>query len=297
MVVFWASAATLTAATILVVLSPFFRRSGEGVSRSAYDVHVYRDQLAEIERDIEQGFLSPDQAVTASSEIKRRLLSVIDSGQPKTPGIGRTPSRTMIGAIVLAVPAGILSIYMFLGIPSLPDNPLSGRADETEMASEETHFAGMAENLAARLEEEPDDIEGWLMLGRTYNVLGRTRDSVNAHSRAYALSPDNPAAAVGYGEALVIDARGHVSEIALKAFNGALKAEPGNFKGRYFLGLSRSQTPGGMAEAIDIWAAILKDSPPDGPWRGRLEDMIERAKKALANEAATDKDAPETPEG
>lgn len=297
MVVFWALAAMLTVATILVILSPLLRRSREEVSRAAYDVHVYRDQLAEIERDIEQGFLSPDQAATASSEIKRRLLAVIDSGQPKTPGIGRALGRTMIGAIALAVPVGILSLYMFLGIPTLPDNPLSGRTDEAEMAIEEVHFTSMAESLEARLEEEPDDIEGWLMLGRTYNTLGRTRDSINAHSRAYALSPDNPVAAVGYGEALVIDARGHVSEVALKAFNAALKAEPGNFKGRYFIGLSKSQTPGGMAEAIDIWASILKGASPEAPWRGQLEDMIERAKKALENEAATDKAAPETPEG
>ncbi len=286
MVVFWVSAGALTIVTLVVVVFPLFRRPGQVADRAAYGVHVFRDQLSEIERDVEQGFLSPDQAATASYEIKRRLLAIADTGGEKYPGIGRFLSRAMLTAIVLAVPAGIISLYMVLGERNLPDNPLAGRTDEVEMASEARHFTSLADNLLARLEENPEDIDGWLMLGRTYNVLGRTRDSIKAHSRAYALSPDNPDAAAGYGEALVFDARGRVSEVALKAFEAALKSDPGNVKGRYFLGLAKTQTPGKMPEAIEIWTGIVKDAPPDVPWLGGLQDQIERARKTLENEAA-----------
>jgi len=286
MVMFWVSAGVLTLATLLLVLFPLFRRSGQRTDRAAYGAHVFRDQLAEIERDVEQGFLSADQGAVASSEINRRLLAVADSVEEKFPGIRRSLGWTMIAAIALAVPAGIFSVYMMLGAPDLPDNPLAGRADEVKRAGEIGDMMQMAENLSARLEENPKDVEGWLMLGRTYRTMGHMKESTEAFSRAYALNPEIPVIATSYGEALVIVEKGHVSKTARKAFETALTSDPKDIKGRYYLGLAMSQTLEELPEAIEMWSAIVKDASPEAQWVAAVQDQIKRAKESLKNGAA-----------
>ena len=283
MVMFWVYAGTLTVAVLSSVLLPLFRRSDRGTDRASHCVLMFHHQLAEIERDVEQGFLSTEQAAAVGFEIKRRLLAAIDSGEEDLPGIGRFLHRSTLAGIALAVPAGILSLYLALGIPWLPDNPLAGRTDELKRASEQKHIASMVDKLLARLKENPQDVDGWLLLGHTYKALGRTRESVDAHARAYALKPEGSGIAIGYGEALVHAGRGYVSEAARTIIEKALMVNPEDFQGRYLLGLAKTQTDEELPEAVEVWAAIEKDSPPGAPWLAGLREQIERARKRLRN--------------
>jgi cytochrome c-type biogenesis protein CcmH len=203
----------------------------------------------------------------------------------------------MVAAIVFVIPVGIISVYMMLGVPNLPDNPLANRADELSKVADSKQFSDMADKLLARLEKNPDDAAGWGMLGRTYRVIARPADSAKAYSRAYALSPDDPIVAIDYGEALVIAEKGHVTEAARMAFEKALALDPRNLKGLYFLGVAKAQTDGQLPEAIRIWEGIVKDAPPDAPWLTDLRNLIARAKESMGKESSANNPSVKTQGG
>ncbi len=281
MMAFWISAGVLTLASLGFVLFPLVRRSTPKPVEDTLGVYVYREQLDEVERDAKNGVLSSQEAAMAKNEIERRLLSVIDSGEKKSSKIDRIFSWSAITGIVLIVPVGGLLLYAYLGAPNFPDNPLAKRTAELEWAAQKKQIADVVERLAARLKENPDNSKGWSMLGRSYQILDRRDESIKAYSRAYTLDPDNIDIAINYGQSIVYGDQGRVSKTALAVFEAVLKRDPANLKGRYFLGVSKAQTETGMAEAIKIWTAIEKESPPDAPWLPGLQKQIEFAKRSI----------------
>src|SRR5260370_32467175 len=114
----------MTSLALALLLVPLLRREHRGASRDAYNLAVYRDQLAEVERDLARGLLNAEQAEAARAEIGRRILAL-------TPGDGATGagSGAMITAtlaiLLLPVAAGML--YWRLGSPALPDQPFAER--------------------------------------------------------------------------------------------------------------------------------------------------------------------------
>jgi len=282
MITFWASTGTLTVAVLFILLFPLFRRPNQEVGRASYGVHVFSEQLKEVERDVERGLLSTDQEAVARYEIERRLLAAAETGEAaEGPGIGRFPRWAAVTGVALALPAGILSIYLSIGSPHSPDKPLAERTEELKWAAKASQFESMINKLADRLKDNPGDTKGWVMLGRSYNALGRMRESADAYLRAYGLDPENPMIAVNYGEALVYANEGHVSKTAREAFETALKLEPDNLKGRFFLGFAKAQNADELAEAIEIWTGVERDAPPDAPWLAGLQEQLKRAKKNL----------------
>src|SRR3954451_18575735 len=119
---------SLTSLAVALLLLPLLARRHNPRSREAYNLTVYRDQLAEIDRDLARGLLSPEQAETARAEIGRRILALDDA---KTPGpltrsIGPGPLAASVVAI-LAMPIAALLIYAAIGSPGMPDQPFAER--------------------------------------------------------------------------------------------------------------------------------------------------------------------------
>ncbi|MCR6631094.1 MAG: c-type cytochrome biogenesis protein CcmI [Magnetospirillum sp.] len=118
----WIAFTALTIAVLLLLVWPLLRRSGKSAARADYDLMVFRDQLAEVDRDLESGVIQADQAEAARLEIKHRMLRA--GRQRGTEIIGRPPARTMVAAVVaVAVPAGAFGLYGVIGAPAIPDMP------------------------------------------------------------------------------------------------------------------------------------------------------------------------------
>lgn len=300
MIGLWIAAVLLAAGTVAALLWPLLRRGQDGgAGRADYDLTVYRDQLAEVDRDLDRGVVSPDQAEAARVEIQRRMLAAASEteakpetkSKPDGPSRGRMPVAVLIG---VAVPAMAIGGYMVLGSPGTPDQPLTARQlpppAEAPVAESESPPAGsmgdVVAQLAERLEARLDDLEGWLLLGRSYLSMGRASEAAEALRRAYALSGNDPAIASTFGEALVAQENGRVSDAARDVFVAALEADTRDPRARYYLALARAQK-GDVRGALRGWVDLLALSPPDAPWVATVRQQIDRAAAELGVDPAT----------
>src|SRR5688500_6732867 len=114
---FWALAALMTLVVAAAVAVPLLRARGSGPGRAAFDRAIYRDQLAEIDRDLERGVLNQKEAAAARVEVERRLLATAEESEPAA--TGRVDPIT-VASLSAAVAAGAVAVYMALGSPQLP---------------------------------------------------------------------------------------------------------------------------------------------------------------------------------
>ena len=166
----------LTALALAMLLVPLILRRRGPASRDAYNLAVYRDQLAEIERDLARGVLAGSEAEAARAEIARRILA-LKPAEAET-GAGANPRAVAIVAILL-LPVAAWTLYWQLGSPALPDQPFAERAAAgTPPSAANPAHIDMDEavaRLGAHLKEHPEDLTGWLLLARTELGLGRYR--------------------------------------------------------------------------------------------------------------------------
>ncbi|QLC23972.1 tetratricopeptide repeat protein [Parasphingopyxis algicola] len=127
--------------------------------------------------------------------------------------------------------------------------------------------------LEARLEANPEDEEGWALLGLSYFQTGRYADAAGAYGEASALNPTLARYHSARGEALALAANGDFPEAAQQAFARALELDPADPRARYFEGV-RQDMAGDHAAAIDDWIALLRDTPAGAPWEGDLRRLI-----------------------
>ena len=289
----------MTFGVIATLIVPILRHQSAGWRRGDFSRQVYRDQLRELDVDVERGVITGDEADAARLEIQRRLITtedkIPDDADDDTPARGAA-RRAAAVSIAILVPVVGLSLYMSLGNPGAPNAPPekphpplianAGRAaaparpaaqSSGEMAPHE-----LDENIAklrARLEKNPADLQGWLLLGRSLTVTDRHSESVAAFQKAIELDPTNVDHKTMAAESMVLATGGRVTADAEAMLGQVLAARPSDPASRYYIALSRAQADK-FREAFDMWRSLLLDAPPDAPWRAavaqRVRDMAER---------------------
>jgi cytochrome c-type biogenesis protein CcmH len=264
----------MTALAILAVLAPLARR--RAVAAGGGEAAVYRDQLAEVERDRARGVIPAAEAVAAHTEIARRLIAAAEKPATASGDTGPGATRRRRGVAVLALVALPLLAsagYMTLGRPDLPDRPLAARQQEPAGA------AGL-DDLMARVEAEvsrrPEDGRGWEVLAPVYLRTGRAADAATAFGNAIRLLGSTAPREAGRGEALTLAADGQVTSEAKAAFDRALALEPAQPQARFYLARAAEQA-GDFATASRFYRALLTDAPPDAPWRAPTKQALTAA--------------------
>jgi cytochrome c-type biogenesis protein CcmH len=300
----WFILTLMTCVVAIWVAAPFLQTAPPTDDGHNADANVYRDQLAEVDREQRDGLISPEQVEAARTEIKRRLLALDRSALP---AIRRLSSieRTFFGrGLALASIVAAMALYLMQGNPDIPAQPRSASATSVAavpgsavqpgapVRSASSPVAGtpsiagvdeMIEKLAARLAKSPNDADGWRMLGWSYFGTERFTDAAQAYAKAIALTPKVAALRTSLGEALVRAADGRVMPEAAASFEEAIKLDGKDLRARFFLGLAKQQT-GNKAAALKDWLAVLADAGPSDDW---LPDLKERV-QALAQELGQD---------
>lgn len=263
----WFLLAMMTGAAVFAVLWPLGRR--HPAPATGHDVRVYRDQLDEITRDQAGGRIGPAEAEAARIEVSRRLLAAAEqesAGSAASP-LGRRRAVALAALVLLPVLSGAL--YITLGSPSLPGQPLAARVDPQASPP----VAQLVAQVEAHLERNPQDGRGWEVLAPVYMQLGRYDDAARARRNAVTYNGATATRQADLGEALVAGAKGVVTAEAKQAFERAVALDPREAKARYFLGLS-AQQDGRTAEAAEIWRDLVSSAPPGASWtefvRGEL---------------------------
>ena len=291
----WVIASILVILILGIMFWPLIKRSsGNNAPREAYDINVYKDQLLEIDADLERGSLSPDQGEAARTEIKRRMLAAADNGkQLSTPATSRS-SGFIFAIFSISAPLGAIFLYLFLGSPAQPDQPFAGR-EASNVASQTQQQRSLIQattKMVKHLQRNPEDLRGWTLLARSYLSNGRYADAASAFAVAYQLSDEEPDLALGYAEALSLAENSVVTEEAHALFMKVLENDNANAKARYYLGMFEAQQ-GNVRSALQTWVDLLTISQKDAPWITIINEKIKQAAKDLEIDANTIKPTPE----
>jgi cytochrome c-type biogenesis protein CcmH len=286
--IIWFVLAVVTFCVLLALLMPLFRTDRGTPSRSSRELAIYRDQLAELQREVEAGRISPPEAKAAETEIQRKMLAAAKSMDPAEAGAATPRNAARAAALALVstvVPVGALAVYLWIGSPSETSHPFdpARAAAHAQAEARARDMAALVDNLAKRLEQEPDNLEGWLILAKSYAALQRNAEAADAFRRVYELSGKGAAYAADYGEALVATADAAVTAEAKVLFEQALQADPSEPRARFYLGLAKAQA-GRPREAIAMWRSLDVDSPADAEWLPVVREMI----RSVAAEAGID---------
>jgi cytochrome c-type biogenesis protein CcmH len=276
----WIPLALMTAAAVFMVLWPLGR--ARLATASGGDLAVYRDQMRELERDRSAGLIGSAEADAARVEISRRLLAAADAqGQAPAASFAPWRRRFIAAAALIALPFGAVALYLALGFPGLPDQPLAARA----VGPENRSIAALVAQVEDRLERNPQDGRGWEVLAPVYMRLGRFDDAVKARRNAVRLLGASPTREADLGEALVAAANGVVTAEAKTAFDRALALDARDPRAKFFAGLA-AQQDGKDAEAAAIWRDLLAHAPADAPWANMVRQSLARLENAKPQPAA-----------
>lgn len=260
----------MTAIVAAALLYPLYRRPEALAPDNAGEIEVYRDQMKELDRDRAGGLISAEEAEYARAEIGRRLLAAAgktgdSAGDISGPSVLR---KLAIGMVTIVPPAIGLCLYIMLGSPGLPDQPLAARLE-----SPGNDMSLLVAKAERHLAQNPNDGAGWDILAPIYFRTARLGDAELAYRNAIRLIGPNGARLSGLGETLVVVNDGIVTEDARSAFEEAVRLEPGNVRARFYVGVAQEQA-GKTADAKATFEDIAKASPPDAPWMGLINEHI-----------------------
>ena len=250
----WLIFALLTGAAVMAVLAPL---AGKNVSvdPAATDKAFFGEQIAEIERERDEGRLDPQDAEAARLEAARRLLRASEAaGGSMAPPTGLS-RLVAAGATLLLVPAVAVPLYLHIGSASLPDMPLAERLAKTPPHQD---LSGAVAQIETHLAAHPEDGRGFEVVAPYYLRNGRFDEAVHAFTEALRLLGATPTRYDALGEALVLSAQGAVTPAARRNFEAALALDETDAMSRYYLGLGAAQD-GDVEKAGQIWTKLLAD--------------------------------------
>jgi cytochrome c-type biogenesis protein CcmH len=287
MTIFWILIAGLAGLALLFVIPPLLSRCAPTVetNQDQLNLDVFRQQLIELEADMEAGKLEKGQYQDARHDLERELLhDVQGQGAPSAPAAPGTAPMTAL-FLALALPAFAIGLYLAIGDSAIIPR-IEGVAGETAQATghgaadaqQAASLEIMVERLAARMEENPNQLEGWLMLGRTYVALDQPDKGAAALARALALAPQNPEIMINLAQAQATAANGQLGGRPAELIAAALVIDPKHATGRWLNGLVAYQA-GDFALAVQRWEALAIDLDAAGEDASELRQFIVDARE------------------
>jgi cytochrome c-type biogenesis protein CcmH len=269
-------------ATLMIVVAAAFvlpplwlglRAPKAKVDRKAMNLDIFRDQVSDLEREKAEGTISGTEFEQAKNEIQRRLLDEIEP-ESTAPQGDHASSRKIAIAVLLLIPILAALGYAKLGNPKALD-PAQTAAPQ-KMTPEQ--IDGMVAKLAARLATNPDDLDGWLMLARSYKNLGRYAEAANAYEKAEKKVNESPDLLASYAESIAMAGSGGLKGKPALLIERALKLDP-NHAHTLFLAGASAMEAGDNKKGIAYWEALLPQVEPGSEIDQMLRSGIDKMKQ------------------
>lgn len=279
MTLFVLCAGALLLAIGTALLYPLLRSQGQSSAASALSrelsLAVLRDQLAELERDRTNGTISDDNYQQAREELERRALE--DSQEEEARQIHQDQRRPILALVLgLLLPIVVVALYLMLGNPQA----LNGKGSEKPHQVTPQQIMDMVERLSERMEERPDDGEGWHMLARSYAVLGRYAEAASAYQRVVNLLPPTAQMLADYADVLAMAQGGKLQGEPEKLLRQALKLDPENIKALALAGTAAFDQED-YAGAIAQWQKIIAVATDNPELVANTQSSIDEAQARL----------------
>jgi cytochrome c-type biogenesis protein CcmH len=277
-VVFWVIGVALAALSLWAILRPLDARgAAASVSRRAANLAIYRDQRRELEADLAAGKLERADYERALSELEARALE--DADAPDEAPARSADRRVVPIAVGVAVPLLALAVYFAVGNPGALSPAAHGEGEISPAQIE-----AMVERLAARLRENPDDTDGWKMLGRSYTVMGRFREAVDAYSKAALRAPRDAQLLADFADALAMTRGQSLQGEPESLVRRALEIDPHNLKALALAGTAEFDR-GEFAAAARTWERMLPLVPPESENARAIRENVAEARQRAGGAA------------
>jgi cytochrome c-type biogenesis protein CcmH len=294
---FWVVAGILTIGALLFIVPTLISKgtSRTGVIRKAANVSIYRDQLAELESDLRSDVLSKEQYDQSKRELQQRMIQDVPEGESLATMVITSSNHSNIATItvlMLAIPLMAVSLYLWIGNTkgltpqpiSEQQSPMSGSGPESESGHQ--NFSSVLDSLIARLREQPNDVEGWIMLGRTYAIMQRFNEAKIAYEQVIALSPESPELLVDYADIVAMTNGGSLQGEPMELVNKALSLSPKNPKALALAGTAAFEQKN-FKQAASYWEKLLVQIPPESKLAQSVKESITEAKSLASGKGST----------
>ncbi|MBO9328286.1 c-type cytochrome biogenesis protein CcmI [Achromobacter xylosoxidans] len=279
MTALWIAVLVLLLATLLCLIPPLLRRAPAAQAAEASVRAFYLAQREQLERDLKNGSLSPEARARAEEELQRDLLQDLALRRSRAaPWAGQRAGVAAACLLSVLIPVAAVLLYGQLG------NPRAAASAAAVVAAAEPHAGAsnddmaMAINaLARRLRSAPDDPDGWYVLARSYETLGRYSDAVAAYRQVLRLAPDQPAVLADLADALLSANQGAPDAESIAAVAQALAAQPDQPKALALAGMMALRR-GDAAEALAHWERLQARLPPDSEAARQIQSNIAQAR-------------------
>ena len=267
----WIVIALLTLVAVSAILFPLYFKRDLNISPTSHDLNVYKNQLIEIERDLDNGTINLNEAQAAKNEISRRILNASTDFDNATNESQYNSKPLVIFCALVLVPIFAIGIYLLSGSPRLPDMPIATR---TNLPTEQQDISLLIAQVEARLAEHPEDGKGWEVIAPVYLRLQQPEKAVVAYNNVIRFLGPNEVRLTSLGEAIVLANNGQVVAEAISVFERALEINENSTKSKFYLALGQSQS-GEIRQATISWKNLISEANGDEPW-------LETAKQQLA---------------
>lgn len=275
MIAFYVLSLLLTVGITAWLIVPLLRpRNRPQVSNAQLNTAIYRDHLAGLDADHAAGKIDAAELEIARKELQWRLLEDTGNDAPPAPVPAATPARRTAWVLALAIPLGAAGMYWWLGTPSAIDPQaakVAGRAQIEKMVA----------NLAAKQQANPDNLQGWAMLGRSYKVLGRIDDAAAAYAKAGAFVDANADLLVEYADVLALSKDSNLQGQPTELLRKALALDPKHPMALLMMGVSAYQRTD-YKSAIAHWERLLEELEPGSDDAQQVESNIRQAREQLS---------------
>ena len=280
MIEFWLLATVMLAGALFFIVRPLVRKDHFVVEgRDQLNVDVARERMNELQADLDKGVVSSEQFEQTRIEIEQALANDLEESEEsgsrsKKPAAGGRGAAIVVG---LAVP--VVTILVYLNLGNLEGLDVAERSVATNQPSQPGGQAmgsveEMVGRLAERLEREPDDVDGWRLLARSYVSMQRYPDAVQALRRARGLVGDDPDVLLEMADAISRNQGGEFGGQPTELLKAAMAKAPDNPRGLWMSG-QLAAMQGDFKTALTHWHRLETMIPADS-------EVIPAIQKALA---------------
>ncbi len=283
---FWAVVITLITLALLIVVLPLVRKKSLADSDvEQRNIAIAREKLKELKRQFDSGELSKQQYDEQFQELELSLKNDLESVEKHQ---STTQGRWVVFVLLLLIPAASLSLYFVLGDPDAIVKQAKQQQLIQQQQQAEANILKMVDGLAQRLQQNPNDVEGWLMLGRSFQYLKRYQAAAEAFAQASRLQPDNAGVLLQYADALAAAGGGKLAGKPRQLIERALQLEPDNQTALWLSGLAKVEA-GQLQQALTDWRKLSSLVDKQSQSYAKLMGLIQALQAKTTQSAAPQK--------
>jgi cytochrome c-type biogenesis protein CcmH len=294
---FWVISGIFIVTALLFIVPTLLRNRDvqrENLEHDAVNITVYRDQLAELDKDLENDILTQEQYNRSKQELQQRMLQDVPEREKMIIKTNKRIHNIALSTfITLVLPLAAIFLYLVIGDTRglLPQAQLANAAQMNRGGGNESpaghdNFSSVLENLIARLKDNPSDIEGWIMLGRTYAIMERYTEASNTYEKLVELVPDNPQILSDYADVLAMRDQGSLAGKPTELIHAALRIDPQYPKALALAGTAEFEQKK-FEQAAEHWEKLLAVIPADSQLAKSVKDSIDEAKSLASSNKVT----------